>query len=350
MAHNLYQPDHQAALMVVGAPPWHGLGQRLEHPPTSAEAIRAARLDWTVSKHPIYAEVGSRYLRVPDQFVLMPDNRLREKDCPVFGVVGADYLPFQNAEAFRFFDPVITAGKATYETAGALGDGERVWVLVRMAGEMRVAGTDEVDRYLLLSNSHDGKSSVQVRFTPIRVVCQNTLSIALGQGRGYRVQHTQGMWRRLQGVAEILGLVDDRFAEIHRAFEAMARVAMQGGRLAAYLADVFPAPEAPPRRASAEEARAAGKAHEEEKERIRLLKERAAFLFEKGRGNTEPPVRGTLWAAYNGVVEMMDYHTAHRSDESLLRSAWFGDRYLTKARALRVGTARAHEWGGASRS
>jgi phage/plasmid-like protein (TIGR03299 family) len=108
-------------------------------------------------------------------------------------------VPLQNVEAFEFFDPILGEGAATYETAGALGKGERVWILARLSGDFNVAGGDVIRRYLLLSNSHDGTSSLQVKITPVRVVCNNTLTLALSQGGTLRVRHDRDVKTALEG-------------------------------------------------------------------------------------------------------------------------------------------------------
>jgi phage/plasmid-like protein (TIGR03299 family) len=124
-------------------------------------------------------------------------------------VVGHGYEILQNDKAFEFFEPFIVSRAARFETAGALRDGERVWVLAKLADPIRVIGDDVVDRYLLLSNSHDGRGAVSIRFTPVRVVCQNTLNLATKGGSAtIHVRHTRGMYQRLdQAQQEKLGQV-----------------------------------------------------------------------------------------------------------------------------------------------
>ncbi len=134
MARDLFIEDGQASMFYIGGPPWHGLGTRLSEPATAEQAIQAARLDWEVVKKPIYA-VGDTVAH-----------------------------PLENKGE----------GAAVYHTAGALGKGERVWILAKLQADIQVVDGDITHKYLLLSNSHAGDGCVQIKFTPVRVVCQNT--------------------------------------------------------------------------------------------------------------------------------------------------------------------------------
>jgi len=179
--------DFESGFFVV-QPPWHGLGTVLEDPPeTASQAIRAAGLDWEVQKEPMEAVVavnGSyRAVAVPDNYAMVRrkvENGVTRLD--TLGVVGQQYKPIQNIDAFRFFDRVIETGLVTYDTAGSLKGGRIVWALARLKNTMRIIGDDLVDKYLLLTNSHNGSSPVTIAFTPVRVVCQNTLAMALKSG------------------------------------------------------------------------------------------------------------------------------------------------------------------------
>ena len=244
MAHDICVHNGEASMMYAGETPWHKLGTKLDGPVTSAEAIKAAKLGWEVVKRPIYAVGDGCMFPIPDKEAVLRKGEPGKPDGPVFGVVSKHYTPFQNTEAFEFFDSIVEGKQAIYHTAGALGKGERVWILAKLPGSIRVVGDDITDKYLLLSNSHDASSAIQVKFTPIRVVCQNTLTMAL-TGGSIRIAHTRAIEEQLEQAKELLGLVQDRYADIEESFKAMARVQMDSRRLDNYLNSVFPIPVQP---------------------------------------------------------------------------------------------------------
>jgi phage/plasmid-like protein (TIGR03299 family) len=331
MAHDLWIQDGEAAMFYVGDPPWHGLGQRLDAPATAAEAIQAAGLDWDVAKCPLYLFGQSRLNEVKGTYAVVPANRVGQDNCPVFGIVGEQYRPLQNRDAFSFFDPIVGEHAAIYHTAGALGQGERIWILAQLPGHVLVAHDDPVERYVLLSNSHDGEGSVQVKFTPIRVVCQNTLVQALSRGPTVRVAHLPDLEQRLAEARRLLGFIDHAYERLGTTFTAMAKVTLDSQGLRAYLHDVFPDPRDPDDLAA--------------RERIEASRFWVECLSMRGRGNDAPGVKGTLWAAYNGVAEFVDHGYFHRPltegpSPRRLHSVWFGEGYRAKARALEAAEAR----------
>lgn len=330
MAHNLNIENSKASMMYVGQKPWHGLGTELDEPATAAEAIKAAQLDWEVVKQPLFAIGGSVALPVPDKFAMVPQHKWGKADCPVFGIVGQDYTPLQNREAFTFFDDIVGRREAIYHTAGALGQGERVWILAKLPDDIQVVGDDIAEKFLLLSNSHDGESSVQVKFTPIRVVCQNTLTMALSQGPTIRVVHARDLHDRLKYAEKALGLIHQHFDEIEKSFQGMATVRMTKERVAEYVNLVFPNPRTPDNKKAWE--------------RVERDRAQARHFFEKGRGNQEKGVKDTLWAAYNGVTEYVDYYRIKSGGERRLQSIWFGNGYQIKARAFKIAEEKTELW------
>ena len=330
MAHALEIRDGEASMFYVDEEPWHGLGTRLDSPATAAEAITAAKLDWKVAKVPLHAVRNGISLPLPNTFGVVREDLWGKEGCSALGIVGGDYTPLQISEAFGFFDPIVGQDAAIYHTAGVLGHGERIWLLAKLPSKIVVVGDDVADKYLLLSNSHDGRSAVQVKFTPVRVVCQNTLTLALSDGPTIRIAHTPNMQERLKQAHRLLGIVDKGFNNLATAFQAMCKLSLDASKLSEYLAKVFPSPEDP-----------------ENWKAIKRIEEHrfwSRYFFEHGKGNDRPRARGTLWAAYNGVTELIDHRRTQQTPDRRLDSAWFGDGYHVKGRALRVARSKLKEW------
>jgi hypothetical protein len=195
MPHNLF--NGRLAFVDV---PWHKLGTRVPASVTAAEMIEAAGLAWKVTLPPA---PGARLIdpdsSTYDRYLIIREPFGDETEGVALGLVGSGYVPLQNLEAFSFFEPFIRNGWATFHTAGALGNGERVWVLAKMSGQIMIGRDDPIDKYLLLSNTHDGTGAVSIRFTPIRVVCQNTLNWAEEGGSSViSVRHSKNIAKRLK--------------------------------------------------------------------------------------------------------------------------------------------------------
>jgi phage/plasmid-like protein (TIGR03299 family) len=302
-------------MMFVGATPWHGLGVRVERGVTTDDAIRCAGLDWHVGTKPLLTSDGED---VPAMATY------RQSDGALLGVVGPDYTPVQNADAFRFFDPFIASGEASYETAGALRGGRRVWVLARLnrPSSVIVARADDtVEKFVLLSNSHDGSLAVRVGFAPIRVVCSNTLALAHADAGSklIRLRHTANVLSNLAAVREAMNLADARFEVAADHYRWLATRDISAADLRKYVDVVFSAPRL------ADDAMPAP-------EHNRLFN-RIVPLFEHGRGNDLPGVRGTWWAALNAVNEYLGY-VRGRTQDGRVDSLWFGDGAKLNRRAL----------------
>jgi phage/plasmid-like protein (TIGR03299 family) len=339
MPANIDQSTGAPAVMTVG-PAWHRLGKQLNAPATAAEALKFACLDWKVSKVPLFA--GEREHRplakhcavVREDVWRRPDWSPGKND-GVLGVVGDSYEALQNEEAFRLFDPIVGQKAAAYHTAGALGKGERVWILAKLPEDIHVIGDDITNKYLLLSNSHDGTSAVQIKFTPIRVVCENTLTQALSQGPALRITHTRDLRERLMIARNLLKRIQMRYDELATVFQHMAKLPVNSGKLDEYLKGIFPDPTQ----------RQDENRHQRALQQVKYDREGSAYLFEKGRGNDEPKVKGTLWAAYNGVAEYIDYRRFGKaSDDRQVNAIWFGEGYSAKARAFTVAQKCIKAW------
>jgi len=329
------------SMMFVGATPWHGLGTPVPAGCDSETAIRAAGLDWQVACEPLFAVDGYK-----------ADTRLirRVTDRAVLGEVGPDYEPLQNVSAFQFFDSFATSGQVAYETAGSLRGGKRVWILAALNRDpsVIVRGSDDiVKKYLLLSSSHDGSLAVRVGFTPTRVVCANTLAVAHNDGQFLKVKHTKNLASNLDVVRESIDAANAKFELTADAYRLLAQREITAEGLRDYVLEVF-SPTAYAKAKSTEKAAVkraqelaqrgiialgpAGGFVDDSETKSRVLPE-VTRLFESGRGNALPGVRGTLWAAYNAVTEYLQYE--RRGDmASRMDSLVFGQGAQLSRKAL----------------
>jgi phage/plasmid-like protein (TIGR03299 family) len=182
---------------------------------------------------------------------------------------------------------------------------------------------DVVERYLLLVNNHSGSSpQVQMRLTPLRVVCGNMLAMALSLGKQVYTEPGSDVHAQLRQAAERLPSIEQDFSTVESEFQRMADTPMTSQAAAGYVKEVFPEP--------------ARNTPREEPRRVLRLREEARRLFEAGRGNNQAGIRRTLWAAYNGVTELVDHHIADESSETRLQRIWFGKGYEMKVRAYEV--------------
>jgi len=330
MAHNLAKTNGKHAMFYHGETPWHGLGTKLKGPATSKEAIKAAGLDWQVGKYDLYAKVKSGSMKkVPDYFATV-----REDEWSPLGVVGKSYTPLQNSEAFSFFDGVVGAKKAIFETAGALGRGEKIWILAKLPGEIKVLNQDITKKYLLLYNGHDGGTVVGVKFTPVRVVCQNTLVMAQGgQEQTFRVYHYPDVKTNLEKVEDLLGIIKNNYDSIEEIMKKLSLVKLPDNYFSKYLQAVvrdstnLDSPRA-----------------EVKNDRNARIREEIKRLAVSGRGTEIKGVRGTLWGGYNAVTEFVDYRDTRREDkagENRLDRILFGRGADLKTRAFSVAASMA---------
>ena len=287
---------------------WHGLGTALDNPPSTAIALDEAGLNWQVKEQPIYTQSESGLSPIKSHKSLV-----RSSDYQLLGIVSEGYKPLQNQDAFSWFDFLLHEGDVSLESAGSLKNGKRIWILscINQSPTDIVQG-DPVEPYLLLSNSHDGSTAIWIQFTPIRVVCQNTLSYALSKnkddlakGRAFRIRHQGNIEQKLGKAKTALDFARQRFEAAIDEYKAMAGMQLNQEDLDLYLSLVLDT---------------------DTPQSVRAYPQVVAN-FESGRGNKGQ----TLWDAYNGVTEWLDHQRG--SDSSRLESAWFGNGARTRALA-----------------
>jgi phage/plasmid-like protein (TIGR03299 family) len=293
--------------------PWHGLGVTLEEgdlydwPRTCTKA----GLDWGVELAP---------LQTTDTQAAVEHKAVRRvTDGRMLAVVGPRFTPLQNRDAFAWFQPFLDAGEASLHTAGSLYQGRRIWVLAKVGrAPLEIVPGDDVERFLLLSNGHDGGHAVRVGFTPTRVVCANTLAAAVGDkaSRLIRVAHVSSVRAHLDNVREVMNLANQRFEAAAEQYRRLARRGVNAADLRRYV-----------------ERAVQPKDGQEMTDRLKAVIDRVVGLAEEGRGNALPSVRGTLWAAYNGVAEWLAYCRG-RTQQTRLASLWFGEAVELNRHAL----------------
>lgn len=272
--------------------PWHGLGTIVQEAPTSKDALSLAGLDWTVRQEPIiYKEQDSGYFM-----------NIRSTDDKVLGVVGGRYKPVQNVDAFNFVDELIGEG-VTYETAGSLSTGKRIWLLAKMP-DIKILD-DTVEPYMCLTNSHDGFGSLKVCMTPVRVVCQNTLNLALDTAkRNWNCRHTGNIDNKMSVAAETLGLARDYMKSLSKSAEDLYQVKIAHDDFINLSRQMFPITEQMSQRKADSQA---------------LLREQLQHAWDMDDlGN----IRGTGWGFMNAVADMSTHKPPARKS---------GDNYQENA-------------------
>ena len=284
-----------------GRDAWHGLGARLSQVATAQEAIEAANMGWEVGMREVFIQTPS------GQFMEVTDKKAvtRLDNGKVFGIFSNQYTPLQNRDAFTFFDSVVGAGEAIYHTAGTLAGGSRIWILAKLPGDLKLSDTDVLERYILLANSHDGSLAVTMKPTTVRVVCNNTLSVALGgeTNKLFRAVHTSSVMQRVNQARETLGLQEAYFANVMRGIERLADERMTQPAANEFLVELF--------------------GQEENREAISTRMQNqidtVGNLFVKGTGNHGV----NRWDMLNAVTEFVD-HKRTKDDDKRLDAAWFG--------------------------
>lgn len=295
----------------AGAVPWHGLGNAVSPNLLPEEILKEAELDWTVEKAQLQTIDG---IKIPDKYAL-----IRSTDRKPFGVCTGKYIPSQNSDTFSFFDKFVKAGRMTMETAGALDGGARVWALARMnQGDFALANDDKVESFLLLCSPHVPGKSLTIMHTPIRVVCHNTLTMALAgadkseAGEGlFKMRHTQFFGQEIQKQAEIaLGLSAEQMQTYRESAEFLTSKRITDDSLNQYFTDLF---------------------KKSENVDMQRTLDKLNDAYARQPGFDKSP--NTWWTAFNAVTFHID-HIAGLNQNNRIRNAWFGQAAGVKRRAL----------------
>ena len=211
--------------------PWHGLGVQVQEAPESKDALRLAGLDWKVYQREVYTDSGIK--------IEGYRANVRNTDNKVLGVVTERYKIVQNEEAFSFTDTLLGEG-VRYETAGSLQEGKKVWLLARLPKEYIISG-EQISPYLVFSNSHDGSAAVRVAVTPIRVVCNNTLNLALSTAkRSWAMVHTGNIKGKIHEAQETLFMAETYMGKLGKEIEELKRQRITERQVKEYIEILLP--------------------------------------------------------------------------------------------------------------
>ena len=327
MAHNINfnEQTGKHSFFSVKEKAWHGLGQIVEQYPTSAEALKFAGLDYTVEKRKLFTYDNENQNGNPDTDLIIPEIEvpnfyatIRTDNEDVLGVVGKDYEVVQNIDAFSFFDSIVGGDGIQYETAGALGKGERIFITAKLPDYIKVGKDDLIEQYLFLTTSHDGFGSITAAFTPVRIVCQNTLNAALrNHSNSIKIRHTANAKDRLEQAHKVMGISNQLSIQIEQVFNnwSKVRITDKEVRKLIQLAMV-------PNKEVLQNLQA-GK----QDDLSTCFKNMCDTTYEYAMSNPtqqQETTKGTLFGAYNAVTGYFQNVRNYKDDEAKVKSLLFG--------------------------
>lgn len=327
MAHNINfnELSNKHSFFSVKEKAWHGLGQIVEDYPNSKAALQFAGLDYTVEKRKLFTYDNENQsanfdikMQIPE--IQIPDHfaTVRTDNETVLGVVGKEYQIVQNIDAFNFFDAIVGGDGIQYETAGALGKGERIFITAKLPGYIKVGTNDLIEKYLFLTTSHDGFGSITAAFTPVRIVCNNTLNAALKNcSNSLKIRHTQNAKERLEQAHKVMGISNNLSAELEGIFNRWSTVRITDIEVKKLIQMALV-----PNKEVLENIKL-GK----EDELSTCFKNITDNAFEYAMSNETQllaATKGSLYGAYNAVTGYFQNVRNYKNEEAKLKSLLFG--------------------------
>ena len=334
MAHNV------ETMAWTGDKPWHGLGVEVSNDLTPLQMQEAAKLDWTVSKRPSYTLDAPEWGE--DVGLIQAENTfhiVRDSDNRILSHCGRDYIPIQNEDVFKFFKRFTEAGHMTMETAGSLKDGGEIWGLAKISEDFELAGEDLIKGYLLINQPHIVGRSLTIKLTPIRVVCNNTLTMALQQGgtASFRMPHVREFGDDVMKTAEeALGLSAERMTSFKEAATLLSKKKAKHSNVLDFVGELYQPDMISAYRKEAE-LKAQGKKIGEQApliEQFNTYPKLVVEALERQPGANLASSKGTWWGALNAVTYVEDHLRESQTPGNSLHSAWFGAGANRKAKAL----------------
>ena len=321
MSHDIEEINGVAQMAYAGAVPWHGLGTQVSNDMSPDQMMDKAGLDWSVDEVESYVDYKGTKIATGTKALV------RSSDKKILTNVGKGWNPVQNEEAFQFFHEFCLAGDMEMHTAGSLDEGRRVFVLAKVKDSFDILGGDRVDSYLLFSNPHQYGRAIDVRFTPVRVVCNNTLTMSLARDSKNQVKLNHRSKFDASSVKQTLGIAHEKFAQYKEVAEYLSGKRFTSETLIQYFNEVFPHTY---------------RKGVEVKVADDLTKNGQLAL---GVMNSQPGAEygeGSFWQALNAVTYLTD-HEMGRNNDTRLNSAWYGANQLRKVKALNTALEYARE-------
>lgn len=305
-------PHMVESMAYAGEVPWHGLGRRVSNDLTPIEMMKAAGANWEVHEIESYVDFCGKHIPTGQKSLVRGDTK------KVLTNVGKDWHTVQNRQAFEFFDEYVRRGDMDMHTAGSLKDGQIVWALAQIKdSSFDLFGGDKIDSYLLFSNPHQYGMSVDIRFTPIRVVCNNTLTWALEAKaeRSVKVSHVYRFDDKIEHVKKTLGIAQRGFTECREMAKFLGSKRYDTDSLHKYYREIFP-----------------GRNADKRLEATTGNAKRCLELVESQPGAEY--AEGSWWQAFNSVTYLTD-HIQGKTADNRLYSQWYGKNQQFKIRAAR---------------
>ncbi len=312
MSHQLEMVNGQASMVYAGEVPWHGLGKLIPPDLSPEQVLKTAGLDWSVKKEPMYRANGD-----------MIENRkllVRESDNKIFDIVSDSWCPLQNIDAFKFFDEFVEQGDMEMHTAGALKGGSVVWALAKVKESFTLFKDDHVESYLLFTNPHRYSSSIDVRFTPTRVVCNNTLTAALEEKTSMKFTQSHRVAFDSNLVKQVLALSSVNMRDYEEKANILASKVVKLDDVKQYLNTLFP------------------NSSQDEEKRKQLSRNAIQVLDLIDKQPGAQYGEGTWWPIFNAVTYFTD-HVQGRDNERRVASMWYGANKQLKQQAMKLALA-----------
>lgn len=308
---------HQVETMAyAGEVPWHGLGVPVSNDLTPVQMMQKAGLDWNVREVESFIEFDGK--RMPTGL----KSLVRETDGRILTNVGENWNPVQNETAFEFFSEYVMAGDMEMHTAGSLKDGQMVWALAKVKDSFELFGGDTVESYLLFSNPHQYGKSIDVRFTPIRVVCNNTLTLSLESKAERSVKIGHRVEFDPTEVKEALGIATEKLYTYKEMAQFLGKKRYTQDNVIEFFNTVFP--------------RTADKKVQGKALSLDTLSRNAKLSFDALEQQPGAEfAEGSWWQAFNAVTYITD-HVQGRNEDNRLYSSWFGGNQVRKRDALKT--------------